>query len=74
MRIFFIAFMELAFLSNNAISQHRLEIEITEFRNDKGLLMLQLFDDNRKIVAQAKENITLHYQKRDNSNFLPSLL
>lgn len=57
MRIFFIAFMELVFLSNNAISQHRLEIEITEFRNDKGLLMLQLFDDNRKIVAQAKENI-----------------
>ena len=57
MRIFFIAFMELVFLSNNAISQHRLEIEITEFRNDKGLLMLQLFDDNRKIVAQVKENI-----------------
>jgi uncharacterized protein (DUF2141 family) len=41
-------------ISNLAMSQYRLEIEITDFRNNKGALMLQLFDQNQTIVAQEK--------------------
>lgn len=41
-------------ISDFAVSQCRLEVEITDFRSNKGALMLQLFDENRNIVGQEK--------------------
>lgn len=41
-------------ISNYVLSQSRLDIEITEFRNDKGELMLQLFNENQKVIAHEK--------------------
>ncbi len=38
-------------------SQSRLEIEISGLRNDKGVLMLQLFNEHQKVVEQKKESI-----------------
>ena len=48
---------ELLMISNCAISQFRLDIEITELRNNKGLLMFQLFDENQKVIALEKKSI-----------------
>jgi uncharacterized protein (DUF2141 family) len=35
-------------------AQYSLEIEITNLRNDKGLIMLQLFDENHILLTQEK--------------------
>lgn len=48
-------------ISNYSLSQSRLAIEINEFRNDKGVLMLQLFDENHKVIAQEK--VFIKYKK-----------
>ena len=42
----------LMMISNYAISQHTLEIEISEIKNNEGNIMLQLFDENEKVLAQ----------------------
>ncbi len=47
----------LVFLTFNSFSQHRLEIEITDLRNDKGALMIQLIDIQHKVVCQKKEQV-----------------
>jgi uncharacterized protein (DUF2141 family) len=39
-------------ISNYAFSQHKLEIEISEIRNNEGNIMLQLFDENEKVLTQ----------------------
>jgi uncharacterized protein (DUF2141 family) len=44
-------------ISNCAISQCRLDIEITELKNNKGVVMLQLFDENQKVIGQEKKAI-----------------
>lgn len=41
-------------LSNASYSQLRLDIEILEIRNNRGIIMLQLFDSNQKVLAQEK--------------------
>jgi uncharacterized protein (DUF2141 family) len=37
-----------------AEGQHTLEIEITGIRNDKGEILLQLYNENQKIIGQQK--------------------
>jgi uncharacterized protein (DUF2141 family) len=39
-------------MSNVCLSQFKLNIEIVEIRNDSGKIMLQLFDENEKVVNQ----------------------
>jgi uncharacterized protein (DUF2141 family) len=41
----------------SAYSQNRLEIKIEKFRNNKGFLMLQLLDENQKVIKEAQERI-----------------
>jgi uncharacterized protein (DUF2141 family) len=38
-------------------SQNKLEINIEEFRNDKGFLMLQLLDENQKVIKETQVRI-----------------
>lgn len=38
--------------------QYKLKIEITGIRNEAGLIMLQLLDESRKVVNQAKGTIS----------------
>lgn len=42
----------LIFISNSSFSQVKLDIEITEIRNNTGNILLQLFDENEKVVTQ----------------------
>jgi uncharacterized protein (DUF2141 family) len=45
-------FFFMIFLSTSSFSQFRLDIEITEIRNNTGNIMLQLFDGNEKVVTE----------------------
>jgi hypothetical protein len=42
----------LVLISNFTFSQFKLEIKIIEIRNDDGNIMLQLFDENKKVLIQ----------------------
>lgn len=55
-----IAFICLWFLmiSGISFSQFKLNIEIVEIRNNSGNIMLQLFDENEKIIKEEMGNIT----------------
>ena len=48
-------------ISNLTFSQFKLDIEIVEIRNNTGNIMLQLFDENEKMVtrdmSQIKDNM-----------------
>jgi uncharacterized protein (DUF2141 family) len=48
-------------ISNLTFSQFKLDIEIVEIRNNTGNIMLQLFDENEKVVtrdmSQIKDNM-----------------
>jgi uncharacterized protein (DUF2141 family) len=44
-------------ISYLSFSQYKLYVEILEIRNNKGNIMLQLFDGNQKVVAQEKSPI-----------------
>jgi hypothetical protein len=39
----------------SAYSQNRLEIKIEKFRNNKGFLMLQLLDENQKVIKKLRK-------------------
>jgi len=39
-------------VSNTCLSQSKLEIDIVEIRNDTGNIMLQVFDENEKVIIQ----------------------
>ena len=39
-------------ISNICFSQFKLSIEIAEIRNNTGNIMLQVFDDNEKVITQ----------------------
>jgi uncharacterized protein (DUF2141 family) len=54
MNKFTLLFISLISLSNAAYSQIRLDIEIHEIRNNNGIIMLQLFDSNQKVLTQEK--------------------
>jgi uncharacterized protein (DUF2141 family) len=43
--------------SNFSFSQYRLDIEINGIRNNTGKIMLQLFDENEKIIRQDMSDI-----------------
>lgn len=62
MKRFFILITYLLLSSNWALAQFTLEIEITGMHNDTGKIMLQLFDENEKVITQEigkiKENIS----------------
>jgi len=47
----------LLMISNIVISQNDLKVEITGLHNDKGIIMLQLFDEGHNIVSQHKGTI-----------------
>lgn len=47
----------LILISNYAFSQFTLKIEITDFRNNKGKVILQFFDSNEKILTQEMSDI-----------------
>jgi uncharacterized protein (DUF2141 family) len=40
----------IVFISFNSYSQHKLEIEISGLRNDKGNVMLQLFNSGEQVI------------------------
>jgi uncharacterized protein (DUF2141 family) len=48
----------LSSIANSTFSQYNLEIEISGIRNNKGYIMLQLFDENEKVLTQEKKEIT----------------
>ena len=52
-------------ISNFSFSQFNLDIEITEIRNNSGNIMLQLFDENEKVMTQEMSPI-----KEQNVRFL----
>jgi uncharacterized protein (DUF2141 family) len=43
--------------SSTTYSQYRLDIEISRIRNNRGNIMLQLFDGNEKVLYQEKTPI-----------------
>jgi uncharacterized protein (DUF2141 family) len=43
--------------SNSSYSQYKLVIEISEIRNNKGNIMLQLFDEKEKILSQEQSTV-----------------
>ena len=47
----------LASISNASFSQYKLDIEISAIRNNKGNIMLQILDENEKVIAQEQSPI-----------------
>ena len=48
----FTALVVLLMISDSAMSQFRIDIEISEIKNNTGAIMLQLFDENEKVLTQ----------------------
>jgi uncharacterized protein (DUF2141 family) len=53
----FLIFVGLTLISNSSFSQFKLDIEIPEIRNNKGNIMLQLLDENEKVLTQEMSPI-----------------
>lgn len=47
----------IVFISYNSFSQYKLEIEITSLRNNKGNVMMQLFDSTEKVLVSQMNTI-----------------
>jgi uncharacterized protein (DUF2141 family) len=52
MKKLFSALFALTLISNPAMSQDTLRIEIPGIRNDKNVIMLQLFNENEEVIRQ----------------------
>jgi uncharacterized protein (DUF2141 family) len=52
MKIFLSITAGLIFLANFSFAQITLKIEIAEIRNNSGKIMLQVFDENEKVISQ----------------------
>ncbi|MCX6301035.1 MAG: DUF2141 domain-containing protein [Bacteroidia bacterium] len=52
MKRLFFAFFALIMISNIAMSQDTLRIEILGIRNDENVIMLQLFNENEEVIRQ----------------------
>jgi uncharacterized protein (DUF2141 family) len=52
-----ISLLVLLIIPVKGLSQFSLEIEVTGLRNDKGCIMLQLFDENQVVIRQEKGTI-----------------
>jgi len=46
------ALIVLLMISDSAMSQFHIDIEISEIKNNTGAIMLQLFDENEKVLTQ----------------------
>jgi uncharacterized protein (DUF2141 family) len=57
MKRYAIFLLSLICFSNSSFSQFKLDIEISEIRNNTGNIMLQLFDGNEKVVTQEQSPI-----------------
>ena len=57
MKRFFLFCAGSILIINYSFSQHSLEVEITEIRNDKGNIMLQLFDADEKVLSEEMSPI-----------------
>jgi uncharacterized protein (DUF2141 family) len=57
MKKFLILSLFQIFTSAHSFSQYKLDIEISEIRNNKGNIMLQLFDSTEKVVIQEKSPV-----------------
>lgn len=55
-KVFYFLFC-LIFIPVDSFSQFKLEIEIQEIRNNKGNIMLQLFDENEKVLTREMSPI-----------------
>jgi uncharacterized protein (DUF2141 family) len=44
-------------ISNGTFSQLKLDIEISEIKNDKGNIMLQIFDDHGNVIKQGQKPV-----------------
>jgi uncharacterized protein (DUF2141 family) len=52
MKKLFLFLLGYLLISNICFSQFKLTIEIAEIRNDKGTIMLELFDNNQNVIKQ----------------------
>jgi uncharacterized protein (DUF2141 family) len=57
MKKVFTIFWGLVLISNYAVSQCNLEIEISGIKNNDGKIMLQFFDENKKVLTQEMSTI-----------------
>jgi uncharacterized protein (DUF2141 family) len=57
MRHFLLILTGFIFISNFAFSQLTLTVGITDLRNNKGKIMLQVFDENEKVIDQQMSEI-----------------
>jgi len=55
-RVFFVI-IAWALISSGGYSQFNLRVEITGIRNNTGTIMLQLFDENEKVLTQLMGEI-----------------
>jgi uncharacterized protein (DUF2141 family) len=58
-------------ISNICFSQFKLTIEIAEIRNNKGMIMLELFDINEKVLKQEINPIKDNFCSISISNLKP---
>jgi uncharacterized protein (DUF2141 family) len=54
---FLIICIGLMMISNYVSSQYNLEIEVSGIKNNEGKIMLQLFDENQKVLTQEMSDI-----------------
>jgi uncharacterized protein (DUF2141 family) len=52
MKSIYLTLLSFILISNISFSQFKLDIEITEIKNNTGKLMFQLFDENEQIIKQ----------------------
>ena len=52
MNRFLLIFAGFILISNCTFSQYTLKIEITDLRNNTGKIMLQVFDENEKVLTR----------------------
>ena len=57
MKKIFIILSGVFFLGKCASGQYSLQVDITGLKNNTGFILLQLFDENEKIVTQVKGDI-----------------
>lgn len=64
-------FLGYLLISNICFSQFKLTIEIAEIRNSKGMIMLELFDINEKVIKQEMNPVKDNFCSFSISNLKP---
>lgn len=57
MKRIFVFYFTFILISNISFSQYKLDIEIKGFRNNTGKIMLQLFNENEKVITKDMSDI-----------------